>query len=137
MISKDPLVILDGAHNPPGALAAAQTLKSSFTLDGPKALIVGMTEEKDADWMLSNLNAGQFDCIFVTEASSPRSMPAEVLASVATKYCSKTIVCPNPEEALKEAIQISSTNGVIFGTGSMYVVGALREANQKFQSERK
>lgn len=137
VISKDPLVILDGAHNPPGALAAAQTLKSSFTLDGSKALIVGMTEEKDADWMLSNLDAGEFDCIFTTEASSPRSMPSEDLASVASKYCSKTIVCPNPEEALKEAIQISSTNGVIFGTGSMYVVGALREANQKFQSERK
>ena len=94
-----------------------------------------MTEEKDADWMLSNLDAG-FDCIFTTEASSPRSMPSEDLASVASKYCSKTIVCPNPEEALKEAIQISSTNGVIL-YGSMYVVGALREANQKFQSERK
>ena len=137
MISKDPLVILDGAHNPPGALAAAQTLKSSFTLDGTKALIVGMTEEKDADWMLSNLNASEFDCIFTTEASSPRSMSSEELAKIASKYCSKTIVCPNPEDALKEAIQISSSDGVIFGTGSMYVVGALREANEKFQSEQK
>ena len=79
----------------------------------------------------------EFDWIFATEASSPRSMPSADLASVASKYCSKTVVCPNPEEALKEAIHISSTNGVIFGTGSMYVVGALREANQKFQSERK
>ena len=137
VISTEPLVILDGAHNPPGALAAAQTLKSSFTFEGTKALIVGMTEEKDADWMLSNLNASEFDCIFTTEASSPRSMSSEELAKIASKYCSKTIVCPNPEDALKEAIQISSSDGVIFGTGSMYVVGALREANEKFQSEQK
>lgn len=137
VVSTEPLVILDGAHNPPGALAAAQTLKSSFILEGTKALIVGMTEEKDADWMLSNLDASEFDCIFTTEASSPRSMSSDKLAKIATKYCSKTIVCPNPEEALKEANKISSNNGVIFGTGSMYVVGALREANQKFQSEQK
>ncbi len=137
VVSTEPLLILDGAHNPPGALAAAQTLQSSFTLEGTKALIVGMTEEKDADWMLSNLNATEFDCIFTTEASSPRSMSSEDLAKVASKYCSKAISCPNPEEALKEAIQVSSSNGVIFGTGSMYVVGALREANQKFQSKQK
>ena len=137
VISKEPLIILDGAHNPPGALAAAQTLKSSFTLDGSKILIVGMTEEKDADWMLSNLDAGEFDYIFTTEASSPRSMPSEDLANVASKYCSKTVVCPDPEEAFKEAIQVSSSDGVIFGTGSMYVVGALRGANQKFLSEQK
>ena len=137
VVSTEPLLILDGAHNPPGALAAAQTLQSSFTLEGTKALIIGMTEEKDADWMLSNLNATEFDCIFTTEASSPRSMSSDDLAKVASKYCSKTISCPNPEEALKEAIQVSSSNGVIFGTGSMYVVGALREANQKFQSKQK
>ena len=137
VILKEPLVILDGAHNPPGALAAAQTLKSSFSLDGSKTLIVGMTEEKDADWMLSNLNASEFDTIFTTQASSPRSMPSEDLALIASKYCSKTIICPSPEEALKSAIQISSSDGVIFGTGSMYVVGAIREANQKFQSEQK
>ena len=137
VISTEPLVILDGAHNPPGALAAAQTLRSSFTLEGTKALIVGMTEEKDADWMLLNLNASEFDYIFTTEASSPRSMSSDELAKVASTYCAKTIICPNPEEALKEAIQISSSDGVIFGTGSMYVVGALREANQKFQSEQK
>ena len=96
-----------------------------------------MTEEKDADWMLSNLNASEFDLIFATEASSPRSMSSQDLAMIASNYCSKTVTCPEPEEALKEAIQISSSNGIIFGTGSMYVVGALRDANQKFQSEQK
>ena len=137
VIMNEPLVILDGAHNPPGALAAAQTLKSSFALDGSKILILGMTEEKDADWMLSNLAAGEFDHIFTTEAQSPRSMPSDELALIASKYCEKTIICPNPEEALSEALQISSSNGLIFGTGSMYVVGALREASQKFQSKQK
>ena len=96
-----------------------------------------MTEEKDADWMLSNLNASEYDYIFTTEASSPRSMSSNKLAMAASKYCSNTIICPNPEQALYEAIQISSSNGIVFGTGSMYVVGALREANQKFQSEQK
>ena len=137
VISKEPLVILDGAHNPPGALAAAQTLESSFTLDGSRTLIVGMTEEKDADWMLSNLNAREFDCIFTTEAPSPRSMSSDDLALIASQYCSKTIISPNPEEALRKALKTSSPDGLIFGTGSMYVVGALREANQKFQSEQK
>ena len=49
---------------------------------------------KDADWMLSNLDAGEFDWIFATEASSPRSVPSADLASVASKYCSKTCCLP-------------------------------------------
>ena len=64
------------------------------------------------------------------ELRNEKNAKSDELAKIASTYCSKTIICPNPEDALKEAIQISSTDGVIFGTGSMYVVGALREANQ-------
>jgi dihydrofolate synthase/folylpolyglutamate synthase len=135
IISNEPLIILDGAHNPPGALAAAQTFQSSFNASGKRTLIVGMTEEKDADWMLGNLNASAFDSIITTEAPIPRSMSSNQLAAVALDHCSDVVSHPNPEEALLKALTSSSENDIIFGTGSMYVVGALREASLKLQSK--
>ena len=135
IISNSPLVILDGAHNPPGALAAAETLQSSFNVSGNRTLIIGMTEEKDADWMLSNLNASEFTSIIATQASSPRSMNAELLSEIAREFCNHVIAKPDPKDALNQALSASSAEDIIFGTGSMYVVGAIREASHKLKFE--
>ena len=62
-------------------------------------------------------------------------MSSDQLAAVALDHCSDVVAHPNPEEALLKALMSSSENDIIFGTGSMYVVGALREANLKLQSK--
>ena len=94
-----------------------------------------MTEEKDADWMLSNLNASEFTSIIATQASSPRSMTAELLSEIAREFCNHVITKPDPKDALIEALSASSEEDIIFGTGSMYVVGAIREASHKLKFE--
>ncbi|MBC84415.1 MAG: bifunctional folylpolyglutamate synthase/dihydrofolate synthase [Acidimicrobiaceae bacterium] len=133
VISSAPLFVLDGAHNPPGAIAAAQTLRNGFANNGRRILIVGMTEEKDADWMLSSLDADQADLIICTQAESPRSMDAKTLTEVASSLNENVLASSSPNEALDKAFESASDEDVIFGTGSMYVVGALREAYESFK----
>ena len=133
VLNSSPLFVLDGAHNPPGAVAAAQTLKNGFTHTGKKVLIVGMTEEKDAQWMLSSLEAEQYDLVICTQAESPRSMPAKGLSNIARSMNHNVLTLPHPEDALEKAFEYAGEEDVILGSGSMYVVGALREAFESFE----
>ncbi|MEG3587081.1 MAG: folylpolyglutamate synthase/dihydrofolate synthase family protein [Actinomycetota bacterium] len=133
VLNSSPLFVLDGAHNPPGAIAAAQTLKNGFTHAGKKILIVGMTEEKDAKWMLRSLEAEKYELVVCTQAESPRSMPAKELANIALSTNQNILTCLQPEEALQKAFAYAGEEDVILGTGSMYVVGALREAFESYK----
>ena len=128
VLGSNPLVVVDGAHNPPGAEAAAQTLKESFPVAGKTILIVGMTEEKKAEWMLECLQADEAAVIICTEAATPRAMPAGDLAEAAKKISTNVEVRTSPEEALTLALTLAEETDVVMGTGSLYVVGALRDA---------
>ena len=128
ILGSNPLVVVDGAHNPPGAEAARQTLNKSFLADGRLILIVGMTEEKNAEWMLDCLEADEAGLVICTEATSPRAMAANDLATAAKKVANKVEVKTDPKEALNLALSYAEPEDVIMGTGSLYIVGALREA---------
>ena len=47
VVGREPLLVLDGAHNPDGAAAAAQTLEEDFTYGGETILVVGMLRGRD------------------------------------------------------------------------------------------
>ncbi len=128
VISSAPLFILDGAHNPPGALAAAETLNNDFSSTGKRILIVGMTEEKDAQWMMENFQADKASLVICTQAESPRSMLASELAEAASLVNGNVAIAPDPKHALDQALEEATHEDVILGTGSMYVVGALKDA---------
>jgi len=128
VLSSNPLFVVDGAHNPPGAEAAAQTLKRSFPVEGKLVLIVGMTEEKNAEWMLDCLEAEEAQLIICTEAATPRSMAAQDLAAAAERISSVVEIRTDPKDALELALSKADPDDVVLGTGSLYVVGALRDA---------
>ena len=60
LVRRNPLVILDGAHNPDGAEAAAAVLAEDFTVEGRRILVCGMLEARDPVTMLQSLDAGGF-----------------------------------------------------------------------------
>ncbi len=128
VLGYDPLVIVDGAHNPDGAEAAATTLDDGFSVSGRRILVVGMMEEKDAAWMLESLGAGAADLLICTQASTPRAMDAGALAEVAREEGHEAEVIADPAAALDRALAIAAPEDLVFGTGSLYVVGAIRDA---------
>ena len=125
---REPLVVLDGAHNPHGAEAAVDTLESDFNISGRRILVTGMMGEKDAGWMLESLGAGDADLVIATQADTPRAMTAEALGAVADAEGYDVEIVPEPADAMLRALAVANEEDVIFGAGSLYVVGNLRDA---------
>ncbi|MDG2301417.1 MAG: hypothetical protein P8L22_06550, partial [Acidimicrobiales bacterium] len=80
------------------------------------------------EWMLECLQADEAAVIICTEAAIPRAMPAGDLAEAAKKISTNVEVRTSPEEALTLALTLAEETDVVMGTGSLYVVGALRDA---------
>lgn len=122
--STDPLVIFDGAHNPNGARALADTLKE--LLPGKRILIVtAILRDKAADEMLAIFTeaAGSF---IATQSVNERSLTAEELAEKIQAAGGKVIAAENSAAAAyaKAMEQASGYDAVVFA-GSLYFIGEL------------
>jgi dihydrofolate synthase/folylpolyglutamate synthase len=83
VMARDPLVILDGAHNAAGARSAAATLSAEFSAVTGRILVVGVLGGRDPSEMLSALGAGAARRVIACAPPSPRAVPAEVVAEAA------------------------------------------------------
>lgn len=119
LVSKNPNIILDAAHNPHGTAVLAEFLKEN--LKNKKIYgIVGMFKDKDCENSLKNIS-GIFETLYTI---SPKNKRAEALAKItecAKKYCKNVIPCKNIKIALENAIKSASTDDtiVIFGSFSV------------------
>jgi dihydrofolate synthase/folylpolyglutamate synthase len=126
-LGHQPLTIVDGAHNPPGADSCAQVFFDDFHPEGRRLLVVGTLREP-AD-MLAALRADEFDVVFACTAPSPRGVPAEVVAAAARDLgCDHVITFDTVEEACRRALQFADGDDAILATGSLYTAGAARPA---------
>ena len=128
VVGHDPTIILDGAHNPPGAEAASSTLHEAFARLGSWVLVVGMLSGKDPVEMLEALGAADFDAIICCEPDWSRAIPAEQIARAATRLGLSAEVVKNPVDALHRAAAVTAADDLILVTGSIYVVGEVRAA---------
>lgn len=127
VLGRHPLVVLDAAHNPPGAEAAAETLDGEFELEGRRILVVGMLAGRDPEEMLVALGARRADLLFACDAPSPRRLGAEELGAVASRLGVRCEVVPEIPAAVDTALAVAAEPDVVMVTGSLYVVGAARE----------
>lgn len=118
IISHDPLLILDAAHNEAGMAYSMQQLKS---YNKPMHIVLGMVRDKDITAVLSLMpkKASYYFC----QADSARAMPAEELCTLAKKYSLNGQVITHVNEAVQTAKKNSSANDVIWIGGSLYVLG--------------
>ena len=121
-----PLLILDGAHNPQGAAAAARTLEEEFDVAGRRVLVVGMLGGRDAVEMLEQLGARSADLVIACTPDSPRAMPAADLVAVARAMGVMAERIDDVGTAVQRALSVSTDDDAILIAGSLYVVGAAR-----------
>ena len=127
VLGHQPLVIVDGAHNPAGADSCAQVFFEDFDPAGRKLLVTGCLRGRDAKEMLSALRADEFDEVFTCTAPTPRGLPStEIGAAARALGCDVVIECDTVEKACDRAIRAASHDDAVLVTGSLYVVGAAR-----------
>ncbi len=129
IISKEPLIILDGAHN----LAAARNLAGflSTNLAGRTlTLVIGILDDKPYKAMLKSLLAPGYRVI-LTRAKIDRATEPQKLYEVAKKLTPDATIIPEVARAVKHAIETAPPHGAICIAGSLYVVGEAKEAFEK------
>ncbi|ONK14274.1 folylpolyglutamate synthase/dihydrofolate synthase family protein [Streptomyces sp. MP131-18] len=131
VVRSSPTVLLDAAHNPPGAQAAAAAVTEAF---GFSRLIgvVGASEGKDVRGLLEAFEPILTEVV-ITQNGSHRALDADRLAGVAVEVFGeeRVVVEPRLDEALDAAIALAEEEHEYAGagvlvTGSVITVGEAR-----------
>lgn len=117
------LLLLDGAHNPHGAIALQKTLRDEFSGRNP-ALIFGAMKDKDVSAIL-NLLATLGHRIVATKIASERSLPANELAQLCRRANTGAVV--EEAQSVGEALALVRDEPFVLLTGSLYFVGEALE----------
>jgi dihydrofolate synthase/folylpolyglutamate synthase len=127
VIGAQPLVIVDGAHNPPGADSCAHVFFDDFHPEGRRILVVGTL--RDPAEMLAALRADEFDIVIACTAPSPRGVPVADVARAARELgCDTVLTAETVERACALALRTADIDDAILATGSLYLVGDARAA---------
>lgn len=121
VFSRDPLVLLDGAHNPAAAKALAALLRR---LGGRRklGLIVSFLKDKDAQQFIAAFG-GRIDRCWVVPLDGPRAMAGDDILAAVKAAARNSSVC-GLEEAYKQACDwAEKEKGMLCVTGSLYLIG--------------
>jgi dihydrofolate synthase / folylpolyglutamate synthase len=121
-----PDIYLDGAHNPGAARELATFWEQNFV--GRKIwLVYGTLRDKAIDEVAGTLFARATEVIF-TEPRTTRAISAAQLANISGHHAAHSSIIADPDEALETALGKAGSDDAIFITGSLYLVGQLRQS---------
>lgn len=124
VLSRNPLFILDGGHNPQCARALVESLDEIFP-DTKVLFLVGMMRDKNYQETLSLLDAKAAAYLCVTPPDQ-RGLPAYQLAAYLRSCGSQAKSFDNTADALHCAVQNAGDMPVI-AFGSLYLAGEIRD----------
>lgn len=126
ILETEPPLLLDGAHNPPGFTALAQSLGEEYPTTR-WVLVTAAMEDKDLVGMYGDI-AGRLLAVVTTQIDSPRARSAVDLGARLEPIVGDTPIFTvrEPAEALAHARTLVGPGDGILVAGSLYLVGALR-----------
>jgi len=125
VVSRHPLVVLDGAHNPDAARALARAVPEAFAWSRLH-VVIGILETKDVTGILQALARLEPDTTFACASSNPKALPAERLATACREEGLAASAHETVSYALAAAEAASSDHDLILVTGSLYTVADAR-----------
>ena len=120
VVRRDPIVVVDGAHNPGGARALAASLRAYFP-GLPLTLVVGISADKDQAGILAAL-APLATRLVLTAYRGPRAARPSALRALLPSVPGRIETADSLPEALVLAMEEPRTP-VICVAGSLYLVG--------------
>ena len=134
VISRTPLVIFDGAHNPEGIAAAKETLDAYFK-DGV-VLVGGILADKDYKDMAGILSAVA-DRVFAVTPNSPRALSSAELAKTFSSLGIEAKGFDRVFDGVEAAYEYAKTQNIpLVMLGSLYMYGEVYNSFQKTANKR-
>ncbi len=129
LLRRDPVFLLDGAHNPHGVRAAVESLENEFP--GERIVfLTGVMADKDIEHMYPQL-APLAKCFITVTPNSPRSLPAAEYAKILTDHGLEAHAADSIDQGVSMAFHAAGREGVICALGSLYFSQDVREAVKK------
>jgi dihydrofolate synthase/folylpolyglutamate synthase len=121
----EPATFLDGAHNPGGMAALAETLRDELA-GRPLTLVLSILDDKDAGEMLRRI-VPLARRVVATSNANPRALSPATLESLARQVgATEALGLPDPRRALALARErAAAEGGVVLVTGSIYLIADL------------
>jgi dihydrofolate synthase / folylpolyglutamate synthase len=129
VLQKDPLFILDGAHNPAGVDVLCRSLKKDFSYRR-LILIFGALTDKDYRRMLRKI-IPLASIIILTQLKTKRAVPVNHMMETVNKMGYPAIVTRNVKQAIERAQTMAKKQDLICATGSFYLAGEIKQAFPK------
>ncbi|MBW1980574.1 MAG: bifunctional folylpolyglutamate synthase/dihydrofolate synthase [Deltaproteobacteria bacterium] len=128
-LSRQPQVLLDGAHNPAGMSCLSRSLREQFRY---RRLIVvlGVMEDKDVSAMLRYI-APLAAHLIVTKPRYERGARPEAILAAARKFAGRLEVVQEAAPALARAAELADQEDLVLVTGSLYFLGEVKEINER------
>ncbi len=130
ILGRQPLTILDGAHNPFGADTVASVFFDDFHPEGRRILVAATL--RDPAEMLQAMRADEFDMVFLATAPTPRAVPvADLVQAAEAMGCDHIASFDTVEAACARAMEFADGDDAVLVTGSLYTAGAARSVLQR------
>ncbi|MFP4344010.1 MAG: bifunctional folylpolyglutamate synthase/dihydrofolate synthase [Anaerolineales bacterium] len=125
VLNREPLLVVDSAHNPYSAQTLVDSLRSWFP-ETRWVLIYGASNDKDIEGMLQALLPAT-EHVIVTRSYHPRAAAPYALADQCADLGFGAEIAVNPERALEQACRRLEPKMGIVATGSIFLVAEIRE----------
>jgi len=125
LLERDPIIVVDSAHNQDSALKLRLTIDDYLT-DKQIILIFGVSEDKDIAGILSQL-LPRTKFMVATQSTHPRALGAEKLVELAQQAGCPAVATADIPAALETAYKMAEKNTAVVVAGSIFVAAAARE----------
>ena len=125
VLSRDPLVVADGAHNVYSMETLLESLPQYLSYDR-LLLVAGFSRDKNIDGMVQHL-AKAADLVFATRSRHPRSLAPRSVADRFRDQGVEAVEMATTAQALTAALEMARPGDLVLGTGSLFVTAEMRE----------
>ena len=126
IVSRDPLFIIDGGHNPQCIEALVKNIRD-YLQDKKVIALTGVLADKDYGEMYRPVMPliDQFVCV---TPPNPRKLEAVELAQHLQNAGAKATASETILDGVKTAIELAGETGVVLCFGSLYSIGSIRDS---------
>ena len=133
VMAKNPLVVIDGAHNREGISVLKDNIESYFSYNH-MVLILGILADKEVDIMVKTIVPLAWKVIAVTP-NNTRAESSKQLRAVVEKYNPNCEAFEDYEIAYKKALSYCEKEDLLLISGSLYMIGDMRKIIKRYSAK--
>lgn len=130
VISRNPTIVVDVAHNEASAKALRDTIESNFSYE-KLILVMGISQHKDIKGIGRQI-CSIADKVILTKVNNPRALEPEDMKAELADLCEDAIITQDVPSALEKARSIAGPTDLICIMGSVYLAGEAMQALGEF-----